>query len=589
MEKLPQNLKSLLKENVSSLIQNSTSDNAANSINLHLFDQIIDAGTKLIVGQEQHVVNRKSALIFADHAPLLNWGHDCEYLLFDTENGRLLEKVPSQFPPLDFEFNRYLFEDIFTPVRFEPSQTITDVIAGALKGTFLPFIQGERYAILFSGMSNNRHVNDMEFLYRTLIDTYGFKAANIFVLNHDGTLNYNGGPTPIVAWPGDGTAYRMKVDGKGIQADFEKILEKVGKKLSEKDFLLIHTNNHGGHDGTQSNLCTYPSWAAYTASDFAAKIKKLPKFDTLMVMMEQCHSGGFINPILTNSPAKSTHVAAACVELNNSAGGADFDPYALDWIAGVTGHYGDNSNLKQNIDTTADGRISASEAHNYAKAVKVAFDTPVSGDSPVNCGDKMFLGRTASLKASVNWGNGKIYFFKNDRYYRYDWANDKVDPNYPKLIAGNWNGLWPNGIDAAVNYGNGKAYFFKGSEYVRYDIAADKVDAGYPKPIAGNWNGLWTSNIEAAVSWGNGKVYFFKGTEYIRWDIAADKVDAGYPKPIAGNWGSLWANGIESALLADNKKAYFFKGGQYTRYDVASNAIDSGYPVSTIDNWHGLV
>ena len=31
-----------------------------------------------------------------------------------------------------------------------------------------------------------------------------------------------------------------------------------------------------------------------------------------------------------------------------------------------------------------------------------------------------------------------------------------------------------------MNWGNGKVYFFKGDEYSRYDIAADKVDAGFP-------------------------------------------------------------------------------------------------------------
>jgi hypothetical protein len=77
--------------------------------------------------------------------------------------------------------------------------------------------------------------------------------------------------------------------------------------LKADDLLLIHTNNHGGHNGTESYLCTY-SGPDYLASDFAAKLGKLPKFNCLMVMMEQCHSGGFNAPILANSTATLTSV-----------------------------------------------------------------------------------------------------------------------------------------------------------------------------------------------------------------------------------------------------------------------------------------
>ena len=53
---------------------------------------------------------------------------------------------------------------------------------------------GQRFAILFSGMSNVRHVNNLEFMYRMLVDDYAFDEANICVLNYDGSLNYRTGP-----------------------------------------------------------------------------------------------------------------------------------------------------------------------------------------------------------------------------------------------------------------------------------------------------------------------------------------------------------------------------------------------------------
>ena len=113
-------------------------------------------------------------------------------------------------------------------------------------------VKGERYAILFSGMSNNRHLNDLEYLYRVLIDTYGFKAANITVLNYDGSVNYSGDPKPVGKWPGDNTKYRIKVNGKGGKTELLAALEAVGKQIKADDLLFIHTNNHG--DGPHSKF-----------------------------------------------------------------------------------------------------------------------------------------------------------------------------------------------------------------------------------------------------------------------------------------------------------------------------------------------
>lgn len=160
-------------------------------------------------------------------------------------------------------------------------------------------------------------------------------------------------------------------------------------------------------------------------------------------------------------------------------------------------------------------------------------------------------GFTSGLDAAVNGQAGfagKLYFFKGDQYVRYDWATDKTDPGYPKPIAGNWPGLtaeFAAGVDAAVSGEGpfaGKLYLFKGNQYYRYDWAADKADTGYPKPIAGLWPGLpatFTFGIQAAINGQAGfagKLYFFKGSDYARYDWNLDHADAGYPLPIEFFW-----------------------------------------------------
>ncbi len=167
------------------------------------------------------------------------------------------------------------------------------------------------------------------------------------------------------------------------------------------------------------------------------------------------------------------------------------------------------------------------------------------------------------------------------------------DDGYPKNISPAWSGLpadWKSNFDAALMRDNGKIYFFKGNKYIRMTDAT--MDAGYPKPISGNWTGLpstFTSGIDAALMRDNGKIYFFKGDKYAR--LTGSKMDSGYPKPIAGNWKNLPGNfnaGIDAALMRENNgKIYFFKGGEYAR--VGSNSkMDAGYPKSIPPHWPGL-
>ncbi len=147
------------------------------------------------------------------------------------------------------------------------------------------------------------------------------------------------------------------------------------------------------------------------------------------------------------------------------------------------------------------------------------------------------------IGAGANWGNGKVYFFKGDKYVRYsakpdmaeDLMGDRADPGYPKTIdKETWPGLNWTDIDAVVFMGNGKVCFFKGKEYIQYDIDADRADPWYPKPISDQtWPGMiWTDGIDDVVNWGNGKAYFFKGNEDIRYDIKDDMADPGYPKRV---------------------------------------------------------
>jgi hypothetical protein len=115
----------------------------------------------------------------------------------------------------------------------------------------------------------------------------------------------------------------------------------------------------------------------------------MPKFRKLIVMMEQCHAGGFNAPIVANSPADVTSVASAATEPNSSYVTADlnWDPFARDWIAAQASHDPFGASLAFNPDGDSNGIIEAEEAFNYANIVKDPRDTPNFSESSEAGGD----------------------------------------------------------------------------------------------------------------------------------------------------------------------------------------------------------
>ncbi len=337
----------------------------------------------VIRAQRQAIeLDRETIMVFADDDPLLNWGHRCRYLLYDATDGSHYQTVEAQFPPYLVDIPE-TYEPFHLPIVHARPELIWPGIY--LPGLLRDGPAADWYAILFSGASNNRHTNDLEFLYRTLTGDYGVDPGRIYVLNYDGTVNYSGSPHPVTSWPGDNTAYTMPVNAKGTKADLDGVLDDLKGRLGPEDKLLIHTNNHGGHNG-ESYLVTY-SGSDYGASDFADKLAELPKFRCLMVMMEQCYAGGFNAGVVASSPADRTSIASAADEWHTSIGGANFDPYARDWIAAMHGATATGGALAHNPDTDGNGRVGAEEAFEYAKAVKDPHDTPVYSESSWQAGE----------------------------------------------------------------------------------------------------------------------------------------------------------------------------------------------------------
>ncbi|HLG79059.1 MAG TPA: hemopexin repeat-containing protein [Ktedonobacteraceae bacterium] len=195
--------------------------------------------------------------------------------------------------------------------------------------------------------------------------------------------------------------------------------------------------------------------------------------------------------------------------------------------------------------------FSGSDYYRYdiaSESVEPNYPRPIFGNWP---------GLEAPIQGAIVWpelvgGRQKAYLFSRDRFYSYDVANDQVDPGSPMPINLTWIGVLGGSqqdhhIDVALQWPNGEVYLFQEDRYYRItDLTNKKVDPNYPQPIQGNWQGLGTTGqpFTAAFVWpkvvnGQQKAYFFQRSIYFRYDIANDKVDDNYPQPIQGNWQGL--------------------------------------------------
>ena len=239
-----------------------------------------------------------------------------------------------------------------------------------------------RYAILFSGMSFRRHVNGLEFCYRTLVERLGFAPGNIQVLSYDGSLRAFGDPEGAAPgpWPGDGTPYRMRVAAEGNRAAFQHAVRTLSAKLTADDQVYINTAGHGGHHGDEDgpDLITYPFCERYKRVDFCTDLGELPAHQSLVVLMAQCFSGGFNRGVIGASHASATFIASATSEQRQSfvlLDDRNWDAFQRNWVAALGGHDVDGTPLAGNHATR---RITVGEAFEYASscARRSPYDSP---------------------------------------------------------------------------------------------------------------------------------------------------------------------------------------------------------------------
>lgn len=140
------------------------------------------------------------------------------------------------------------------------------------------------------------------------------------------------------------------------------------------------------------------------------------------------------------------------------------------------------------------------------------------------------------IDAAYALSDNRLIFFSGSKYWRYYYDSDRDTyriEHRERVITEMGLPIDLKDMDAVFTWGrNGKTYFFKGDKYWRYYRGS--IDAGYPRSIR-VWGGV-PANCNSVMKWRNGKTYFFKGSQYYRLDDWKIAVEANYPKSIALKW-----------------------------------------------------
>jgi hypothetical protein len=400
----------------------------------------------------------------------------------------------------------------------------------------------QRYAILWtSQISNMRHVEDLEFLWRTLVHVCGFQPANIYVLCYNGTISATDAQNPVGNWCGNNTPYQMQVHSSATIANLQAVFNTLMGQLQANDLLFIHTNNHGAPSGLCVDGLNQPT-SIITPAQFGAMLAGLPKFDKLAVTMEQCFSGAFQTPVLQNSTAKNTVFASAVPGTATSAGAAQFDPWALDLIEALNGATPAGGALPSKP-ATIDGMVSIKAACDWAKA-NDNYDNPQYGENPAGCGSLIYLCAAAGWQQNdlTVAAGGPPLAASNPSGYT--WDVDKTEHALYRGVDKHIHELWFNGAwhhnDLTVAAGNAP---LAANDPTGYTWDVDKTEHAIYRSDDGHihelwFNGSWHHN-DLTVAAGNAPLAADDPAGYT-WSV--DKTEHVVYRGVDDHIHELWFN-----------------------------------------------
>jgi hypothetical protein len=202
--------------------------------------------------------------------------------------------------------------------------------------------EGEKYAVLISGKTEERHVHNLELAYSTLL-SLGFEKENIYIFDdkNNNSNNYS--------------IYNITT-----KSNIRSTLKNLSDKINENDLFLLYTTSHGGraiykypsfngidfYEGVSTlTMASGEPLSSIELNDYLKNIQS----NFSVYIFDQCRAGDFVNNV-----GESRFVGLAPNIHSRKTSGNTW-PHAF-WNAFIN-NKGDSNN---------DKRVSMLEAFRYA-------------------------------------------------------------------------------------------------------------------------------------------------------------------------------------------------------------------------------
>jgi len=323
--------------------------------------------------------NTEGWFFFIDDHPFANWEHPCRYVVVDADTGEYTE-IPARVPPDNIgDMEELAGVDVPEAV---PMKKLTFPTNGHWYA-----VNKKAYAVIISGGANAynnwvRYWNDCSYIYQTLTGYYGLKDKRIYVLMSDGTDpgedrhhydgSYDSSPLDL---DGDGD---NDIQYSATKANITTVFNELASKMDRDSYLFIFTTDHGGQESGLD--CYLNLWYETIRDDqFADEVDKITNHAGMIIVMEQCHSGGMLDDLAAGVAVQDPPriMAAACAYDEPSyAMGPDYtyDEFVYYWTAAVNWAYPDGT--AEDADSDNDLMVQADEAFSFAQSQDTASETP---------------------------------------------------------------------------------------------------------------------------------------------------------------------------------------------------------------------
>jgi len=435
-----------LKAKLKDRLTKQKNDFAAKAV--HFVKTPLKQGVELAIGPNRHRVDRKSFLVIIDEAPGAYWTHPVSYELHDVETDEvrvIREQYPLEKPSFkgslvtlhapDFAPLKRIKKNLKLPADLRKKIKKLGKNICAISYDLLRPCAAHKHALFVAGMDNMPDFhNDFVNMRNVLVERYGYDPGNIVVLM------------------GDGTGYPDLPAGAGTVPSLEAALDAYapggGRELGPNDTLFLYTFNHGGWNGANSYLCMHPNWDSYYDYELLPKLNNI-HCGNLIVAMNQCHSGGFINDVIGSAGPANIAIMTACLDTQSAyrcaSGGnhgyfsvvlytalnwgfpAAVDPAFPGYVAGpIMAH-----------DLNHDGMISADEAWHFTHDMMFAnhfatiggWETPQWSESPAGAGNNLFWGRpTLEIRDGNPWWESPDVYLHDPAVIPTDATADPANP-----------------------------------------------------------------------------------------------------------------------------------------------------------------